>query len=165
MLTRAITREVRRQAGSDPASTSFENAHSNHSTAPRMRALSQNYIKRIGDTALCGGCQNLSLRVNQLGDEIKQMRTALQGHLDAEGIKKASTARTGRSKTIRGRNKDTLKILVNVASAEKQEAKARDKKVRAQAKTASGIANPMTRKRVIEPRLREKSRRKPRPRR
>ncbi len=128
MDTRAVARKISPRAGFVPATSSVAEACVAQLAIPaRSRILSQNDINSIVGTAICGGCQNLQMRVKQLEDEIKLIKTALQGGLDAD-IKQASTARTTRSKTKKGRKEDTLENSVAVMATEKQVAKPQAKK-------------------------------------
>ncbi|VDL98994.1 unnamed protein product [Schistocephalus solidus] len=89
------------QAGIEPATTKAMATLANHSTtSSRRRALSQIKKHAIDDTAICGGCQKMSMKLNQLEDVIRQIKSALKGTFKADDATQESTERLTRSKTI-----------------------------------------------------------------
>ncbi|VDL92865.1 unnamed protein product [Schistocephalus solidus] len=94
----------------------------NHSTtASRRRALSQINMHAIDDSAICGGCQKLSIKLNQLEDEIRQIKSALKGTSKEVDATQKSTERLTRSKTIDTRSKGILTTTSTDSRATEQQ--------------------------------------------
>ncbi|VDL87514.1 unnamed protein product [Schistocephalus solidus] len=110
------------QAGIEPATTNAMATLANHSTtSSRRRVLSQINMHAIDNTAICGGSQKLSMKLNQLKDEIRQIKSALKGIYKAEDATQESTERLIRSKTIDTRSKGIPTTTSTAVTATEQQ--------------------------------------------
>ncbi|VDL90499.1 unnamed protein product [Schistocephalus solidus] len=125
------------QAEIEPATTNAMATLANHSTTSSWRgALSQINMHAIDNTAICGGCQKPSMKLNQIKDEIRQIKSALKGTSKAVDATQESTERLNGSKTIDTRSKGIPITVSRAATAiEKQVPTAQDKKNRLKRKT------------------------------
>ncbi|VDM02467.1 unnamed protein product [Schistocephalus solidus] len=117
------------QAGIEPVTTNAMATLVNHSTtSSRRRVLSQINIHAIDGTAIVGGCQKLSMKLNQLKDEKIKIKYAFKGASNAVDFTQESTERLTRSKTINTQSKGIPKTTLAAATATaKQFAMAEDK--------------------------------------
>ncbi|VDM03807.1 unnamed protein product [Schistocephalus solidus] len=145
------------QAGIEPATINATVTLANHSTASsRRRVLSQINMHAIDDTAIFAGCQKPSIKLNQLEDEIRQIKYALKGTSEAVDATQESTERLTRSKTIDTRSKGILTTTSTASTATEQKVPmAQDKNSPPKKKAIQNAKLTPRRKKPMDNRLRE----------